>query len=168
MWTLSIKDGKTAPFGAVHSSTRIGAVFSPDGRWVAYARSEGRKRTIYVEPFPPTGIKHELVAHGSELPNHPLWSPDGKELFYNPGPGEFASVSVSTRQTFAFAEPTALRRPFGGASPLTRRPYDIMPDGRFVAAMIEGSLADGSPAAAAIHVILNWFDELRARVRPTK
>jgi hypothetical protein len=58
--------------------------------------------------------------------------------------------------------------PFGGASTLTRRPYDIMPDGRFVSVIVEESLDNGSPAAAAVHVVLNWFDELRARVRPTK
>ena len=166
LWTWSLKDRKAAPFGDVHSATRIGGVFSPDGRWVAYARSEGRKKTIYVEPFPPTGVKHQLVAYGSELPNHPLWSADGKELFYNPGPGEFASVGVSTWPTFAFGKPTALRRPFGGASTLTRRPYDLMPDGRFVSAT-EGSLGHGGPSGAEIRVVLNWFDELKARV-PTK
>ena len=51
-----------------------------------------------VEPFPPTGVKHQLVAYGSELPNHPLWSVDGKELFYNRGPSAFASVSTSTQR----------------------------------------------------------------------
>ena len=167
LWTLSLKHRKVAPFGDVHSATRIGGVFSPDGRWVAYARSEGRKKTIYVEPFPPTGVKHQLVAYGSELPNHPLWSADGKELFYNPGPGAFASVGISTRPTLAFGKPTVLRRPFGGASTVTRRPYDIMPDGRFVSAA-EGSLADGRPAAGEIRVVLNWFEELKARVPPTQ
>jgi len=167
LWTLSVKDRKAAPFGDVHSSTRIGGVFSPDGRWIAYAKSDGRRKTIYVEPFPPTGVKHQLVVYGSELPNHPLWSPDGRELFYNPGPGEFASVAISNHPTFVFGKPRALRRPFGGASTLDRRPYDIMPDGRFVSAT-EGSLADGRPAAGEIHVVLNWFEELKARVPPTK
>jgi eukaryotic-like serine/threonine-protein kinase len=167
LWTLSLKDRKAAPFGDVHSSTRIGGVFSPDGRSVAYARSDGRRKTIYVEPFPPTGVKHQLVAYGSELPNHPLWSLDGKELFYNPGPGEFASISISTRPTVEFGKSTALRRPFGRASTLTRRPYDIMPDGRFVSA-VESSVADASPVAAQIRVVLNWFEELKARVPPTR
>jgi eukaryotic-like serine/threonine-protein kinase len=167
LWTLSLKDRKVAAFGDVHSSTRIGGVFSPDGRWVAYAKSEAGKKTIYVEPFPPTGDKHQLVAYGSELPNHPLWSADGKELFYNPGPGAFASVSISTQPTLVFGKPTPLRRPFGGANTLTRRPYDIMADGRFVSAT-EGSLADGGPTTAEIRLVLNWFEELKARVPPTR
>ena len=115
LWMLSLKDGKADAFDDVRSSTRIGATFSRDGRWVAYGSSEGQKKTIYVQPFPPTGIKYQLVAGESEQPNHPLWSPDGSELFYNPGPGEFKFISIST-EPFAFGKATALTRPFGGAS----------------------------------------------------
>jgi Tol biopolymer transport system component len=169
LWTLSLKDRTVKPFGDVHSSTRTGAVFSPDGRWVAYASSEGRKKkTVYVQPFPATGIKYELVAAENKLPNHPLWSPGGGELFYNPGPGEFASVSTSNRPTFAFGKPTTISRPFGGASTLTRRPYDITPDGRFVSVTADGASIGARSGTAEIRVVLNWFDELRGRVPPTK
>lgn len=161
LWMLSVKDGKAIPFGDVRSSTRIGATFSRDGRWVAYARSEERRKTIYVQPFPPTAIKHQLVASETEQPNHPLWSPDGSELFYNPGPGEFRSVSVST-QPFAFGKAMTLTRPFGGASTLTRRPYDITPDGRFLSAVADRSLDD--QGLAEIRVVLNWTEELKRQV----
>ena len=163
LWMLSVKDGKPLPFDDVRSSTRIGATFSRDGRWVAYASSEGRKKTIYVQPFPPTGIKYQLVAGESEQPNHPLWSPDDTELFYNPGPGEFRSVSIST-QPFAFGKATTLTRPFGGASTLTRRPYDITPDGRFLSAVADGSLDGHALAAEEIRVVLNWTEELKRLV----
>jgi eukaryotic-like serine/threonine-protein kinase len=163
LWILSVKDGKPRPFNDVRSSTRIGATFSRDGRWVAYASSQGRKKTIYVQPFPPTGIKHQLVAGASEQPNHPLWAPDGTELFYNPGPAEFRSVRVLT-QPFAFGKATTLTRPFGGASTLTRRPYDITPDGRFLSAVADRSLDDQSLAADEIRVVLNWTEELRRLV----
>jgi hypothetical protein len=33
------------------------ATFSPDGKWVAYAQSEGNQAAIFVEPFPATGIR---------------------------------------------------------------------------------------------------------------
>jgi hypothetical protein len=168
LWQFSLKDRKAMPVGDVHSSTRIGAVFSSDGRWIAYARSEGRRKTIYVQPFPATGIKYQFAADESEQPNHPLWSPDGKELFYNPGPGQFASVSVSTEPTFAFGRSRAVARPFGGANTLTRRPYDITPDGKFVSAIADGSSGGGRLAAEEIRVVLNWFEELRARVPATK
>jgi len=167
LWMLSLKDRTAMRFGDVRSSTRTGAVFSPDGRRVAYAATQGGKTTIYVQPFPATGSTYQIAVNESQKPNHPLWSPDGTELFYNPGPGEFASVSVSTEPTFAFGKPSALvARPFGAASTLARRPYDITPDGKFVSAIADGS--GGGSAAEEIRVVLNWFEELRARVPATK
>jgi eukaryotic-like serine/threonine-protein kinase len=166
LWMLSVKDRKAIPFDNVRSSTRVGATFSRDGRWVAYASSEGRKKTVYVQPFPPTGIKYQLVAGESEQPNHPLWSPDGTELFYNPGPGEFKSISIST-QPFAFGKATPLTRPFGGASTLTRRPYDITPDGKFLVAVADRLSDGGELEADGIRVVLNWTEELK-RLVPTR
>jgi Tol biopolymer transport system component len=40
LWTLSVRDGKLQPLG-VTSQRTIGAAFSPDGRWFAYAFSGG-------------------------------------------------------------------------------------------------------------------------------
>ena len=167
LWMLSLKDRMAMRFGDVRSSTRTGAVFSPDGRWVAYAATQGGNTTIYVQPFPATGSKYQITVNETKKPNHPLWSPDGTVLFYNPGPGEFASVSVSTEPTFAFGKSSALvARPFAAASTLTRRPYDITPDGTFVSAIADGSSGGGS--ADEIRVVLNWFEDLRARVPTAK
>ena len=116
LWTLSLRDGKpdgnTAPFGDVRSTRQIGAVFSPDGQRVAYMKTDGNGRTtIYVRPFP-AGIESKLVARGSDNPHEVVWSPDGKELFYNPRPLSFEVVSVTTEPTFAFGHPVALPRLF--------------------------------------------------------
>ena len=168
LWMLSLKDKKTTPFGNVHSSTRTGAVFSPDGRWVAYATTEGSTTTISVQPFPAVaGVSHQLPRRGGE-PKHPVWSSDTKQLFYNPGPGQFESVSITTQPTFTFGNPVALPRPFPGASPGVRRPYDITPDGRFVSAIPAGQSASGRPTAPQIQVVLNWFEDLRTRVPAIK
>ena len=58
---------------------------SPDGRWIAYGSAERGRQTIYVQPFPATGAG-EFVARGLDTPCHPVWSPDRRELFYNPRP----------------------------------------------------------------------------------
>ena len=164
---LSLKDRKPTPFADVHSSTRTGAVFSPDGRWVAYATTERGITTISVRPFPAVpGVRHQLLPRSSQ-PKHPVWSADSKQLFYNPGPGQFESVSVTTLPTFAFGNPVALPRPFPGAAPNVRRPYDITPDGRFVSAIAAGQSPSRRPTAPQIQVVLNWFTELKQRV-PTR
>jgi hypothetical protein len=41
---------------------------------------QARDTKIYVQPFPPiAGVKYQLTTTGG---NGPLWSPDGKQIFY--------------------------------------------------------------------------------------
>jgi len=164
LWTLSMRTKTIARFGNVHSSLPTHATFSPDGKWVAYAQSEGDKAALFVEPFPATGIRHELPSDGAEKPNHPLWDRSGTELFFVPGPGQFKSVSVTTKPAFAFGNPVPLPRPFRRASRLMPRAYDITRSGRFVAAIDRRQSDGGSPAVPQIQVVLNWFADLQARV----
>ncbi|MBZ5620472.1 MAG: serine/threonine-protein kinase [Acidobacteriia bacterium] len=165
LWTYSFRDRKATPFSDVHSAVRTGAVFSPDGQWVAYGSSEGR--TLYVEPFPPTGIRHQFPSKDNR-PNQPVWSPDGKEIFYIPGPGQFASVGIMTKPAFMFGNAVVLSREFLGAPSLVRRPYDITPDGKFVSTIRPGQAVPGNSDAGRIQVVLNWFEDLRARVPVTR
>jgi hypothetical protein len=97
-----------------------------------------------------------------------VWSADSGQLFYNPGPGQFESVSVTTLPTFAFGNPVALPRPFPGASPRERRPYDSTPDGKFVSAIAAGQSVSGRPTAPQIQAVLNWFEDVRTRVAAVK
>ncbi len=162
LWTLSLNSRAVSRFSDARSSTRTGAAFSPDGRWLAYASSGSSGPTIYVEPFPATGMKHQLVASGDREPHHPLWSPGGTELFYNPGPSRFEAVSVFTAPSFAFGNPVAVPRFFPGASPQTRRPFDVLPDGRFVSPVIASTADAAARTTHDIRVVLNWFSELLA------
>ncbi len=52
LWTYSLHDRKATPFGEVHSSNPSGAVFSPDGRWVAYT-STGAEQADDLYPALP-------------------------------------------------------------------------------------------------------------------
>jgi WD40 repeat protein len=164
LWTLSMPRRKVTPFDTVHSTSPIGAVFSPDGRWIAYTSTEpGQRMTVYVQPFPPTGPKHQLFTKETDQPHHPVWSPDGKALFYVPRPGGFESVRVTTQPTFTFGNPVAARRPFGPSAPSARRLYDITPEGKFVGLVPPGQ-ADSGATAPIIQVVINWTEELKARV----
>ena len=100
-----------------------------------------------------------------------MWSPDGKELFYvaGGGAGQFLAVSVTTRPTFTFGNPVSVPRPFAPSSQGFERNNDITLDGkRFLGVVTAGQNAvGGAPAAPQIQVVLNWFEELKARV-PTK
>jgi Tol biopolymer transport system component len=165
--TLSLRNRVVTPFGDVHSSTPPGAVFSPDGRWVAYSSTQQARTTIYVQPFPPTGAKYQLVPNGSDTPKHPRWSPDGRELIYNPRPTGNEAVGITTQPTFAFGKPMALPRLIQGGPPGTRTPYDVMPDGRLLGFITTGSTRFTGGSANQVQVVLSWFEELK-RLVPTK
>jgi serine/threonine-protein kinase len=169
LWAFSLKDRKLVPFGAVRSSAPTSAVFSPDGHWVAYATTENGAAYTYVQPFPATGARNLLVRPGGGGPHHPLWSPDGKELFYVPAPGVFESVSVTTQPTFAFGNPQPVPRAFQAGPPAVERVYDMLPDGRFLGLVTAGQI--NSPNAAnpdssgeEIVIVLNWFEELKKKI----
>jgi hypothetical protein len=49
---------------------------------------------------------------------------------------------------------------------VNRRDYDVLPDGRFIGLVAEGS-EDASVIPGEIRVVLNWFEELK-RLLPAK
>jgi serine/threonine protein kinase/Tol biopolymer transport system component len=169
LWTLSFPDRKATPFDDVHSGGAFGistnAAFSPNGRWVAY-NGEGPTGSfpLVVQPFPTTGERYQITA---PVAIHPLWSANGKELFFNTGPTGFAGVTVSTQPSFMFGSPVALAKgASAGLGPAGLRIFDVSSDGQRFLAVVNATASPIGPAPQ-IEVILNWFEDLKARA-PTK
>ena len=78
---LSLPDKTVTLFGGIQSPFPPSATFSPDGRWVAYSVGApgAFAGSLFVQPFPTTGATYPI---SKGLGSHPMWSPDGKELFY--------------------------------------------------------------------------------------
>jgi serine/threonine-protein kinase len=156
IWALSLPDRKSERFGDVATATIPQTMFSPDGKWVAY-RSQGN---IYVQPFPATQAKYQVTAGYA-----PAWSRDGQQLFFAIGPQRVGvvrmhigpGVTIANREEFAAPDV---------ARGLTIRPFDVTPDGRIVASIATES-APSAQTSPRIHIVYNWFEELKARV-PTK
>ena len=164
LWVLALRERTAEPFGGIRSSMPIGAVFSPDGKWVAYSSDDRGGQTIYVQPFPATGAKYQFPAKGRDTPCHPVWSPDGKGIFYNPRPQGLEVVSVTTAPTFAFGRSEPVPRPFWLSPPELARGYDITPEFRFLARVSLDERQSGGARPEEMQVVLNWFEELRARL----
>ena len=112
--------------------------FSPDGRWVAYQSNESGRQEIYVRPFVPPGAAGTAAgAAGGQWQVstaggiHPVWRPDGKELYYlNPAGAMMAAPITVTGATLEPGAPVVLfpTRIFGGGdgratgSAVRRRP----------------------------------------------
>ena len=154
----------------MQSTNPTGAVFSPDGRWVAYYYSnEAGTRALWAQPFPATGARYEISTDGDS--HHPLWSPDGKQLFYVTGPDQFVSRSIRTQPSFERGNAVRISiRQLLLRPPFFQRNFDVTPDGKIVGTILatsSGQPEAGTPTAPQIHVVLNWLEELK-RLVPTR
>ena len=86
----------------------------------------------------------------------PLWSKDGRELFYRAADA-LMTVPVTLQQAFSAGRP---RRIFAipSAAHDNSANYDVSPDGSWFV------VSGGSPnASTELHVVLNWIAEVESR-----
>jgi len=163
LYTLTLGDKPTmTPFVATPFDEG-GASFSPDGRWVAYHSNASMRNEVYVRRYPLGSEQWQISNAGGESP---LWSRDGKELYFVAGD-------------------TVMRVPIGGGASLnagTPAPLFRIP-GHHTAPRLSGSVSrpvirgitpdkqhflfrlgteQGLPL---INVVLNWQKALQLRTR---
>jgi eukaryotic-like serine/threonine-protein kinase len=141
---------------------------SPDGRWMAYVSNEAigvpLKGDIYVRPFPDVNKgKWQVSTNGGSCP---LWSPDGRELFYLSDDNSVMTVPVETRPALSFGTPKMLfKSTYLGLTWSEGTPWDISPDGkRFLMIKPPETVQSAGAPRPKIVVVLNWLDELKQRV----
>jgi Tol biopolymer transport system component len=147
------------------------ATFSPDGRFFAYISRVQGKNDIFVEPFPPNGSLHQLSTGGTG----PRWSPTGTDIFYqlnasdaNVFTGKLMKIPVRTTPTFS-AIGIPVEVPISPLVTATFSNFDITLDGKRVLVVMpaRGAVPQDRPPAQQIHVVVNWQEELKAKV-PTQ
>jgi eukaryotic-like serine/threonine-protein kinase len=138
-------------------------LFSPDGRWIAYRSNESGRREVYVVRFPGATVKRQISIDGGD---QPLWAPDGKQLFYTNG-NRIMSVDLNSETGLHPAKPRLLfERALSSSSTesgIWGHNWAVFPDGKRF--LFVGS--PPQPEVRELRVVLNWFQELTARV-PTK
>jgi Tol biopolymer transport system component len=123
---------------------------SPDGRSLAFVSDESGRREVYVQPFPQGGQRVQISIEGGYMP---IWSRDGRELFFLEGKTKLMSVPIAPGKELSPGRPALLfegRFDFG---------YDVTPDGRFIVAQ-----RDPQAPPVPVHIVLNWHEELLAKV----
>ena len=130
---------------------------SPDGRWLAYASNEPGRIEVFVQPFLGPGGRSQISIDGG---TEPVWSRDGRELFFLSG-DKMMAVEITTTPIFTAGTPRALfegRYLFG---PNGVAAYDVAADGqRFL--RVQPMHPD--PPVDQIQVVLNWTEELKRLV----
>jgi hypothetical protein len=140
-------------------------IVSPDGRWLAYEANDSGSLEIYVRPYPDvTSGRWQVSTGGGE---RPLWSRDGRELFYVSPTSALMRVGVERAASWAATTPTMLLKD-GSVVPRPQNPgrnYDISPNGqRFLVA--KPVSAPNAPPPQL--VVVQRFDEMLKRLVPTK
>jgi serine/threonine-protein kinase len=150
--------GDAAPVPVTSSPfSELEPALSPDGRWVAYSSDEAGTAEVYVRPFPNTDAGRWQVSNGGGT--DPVWSPDGKQLYFLNGSHRLYAAHVVGGATFSVPE----LQPLFDASRYTwdgfHQLYDVTPDGHFI--FFEPA-SQGNGGAKLLEVE-NWFAELGER-----
>ena len=150
---IRASDGTTRRFLGGPGRKRSGR-FSPDGKWMAFVSDETGEYQVYVTAYPGPG---PTVAVSTKGGLSPIWSADGRELFFRLG-SKMLAAKMSGSQPLAFEAPVEL---FDGPYTLDLMGHqreDIASDGqRFL--MVENS--DDFP----IIIVQNWAAELERLVK---
>jgi serine/threonine-protein kinase len=145
IWVLPLLDDKKEPFPYLHTAFREQfAKLSPNGQWLAYQSDESKRNEIYVVTFPMLGGKWQISTGGG---TRPVWSRDGKELYFISADQKMTAVEIRGGAKFDFGVPKPLFdvRMDGVAW------FDVSKDGKFlIPAQVEAA------ATVPMTVVVNW------------
>ncbi len=142
-----------------------GAIFSPNGRWVAYVSDKSGQNDVYARPYPGPGVEITISVQGGQ---EPVWAPSGSALYYRHG-DELGVVSVEEmEQSLSVGTPRHVfddrfMRDTGGAEGGVAN-YDIAPNGEAFVMVEDASTAGAAVLSPQLYVVTNWFEELRQRL----
>ena len=128
------------------------AAISPDGAWIAYSEGDfSGPSNVFVRRADGSGGRTQISVGGGKKPH---WTKGGREIVFQKGNGLYA-VDVDAPSDVV-GVPTML---FEGSYNVARG-YDVTADGsRFLIVKPEKR-----PEALPILVIMNFFEELKAKV----
>lgn len=167
IWTVSVggdpdhpRLGKPEAFLRTSFSETFPA-FSPDGHWLAYSSNESGIYELYVRPFPGPGGKLQISTGGG---SYPIWSRKERKLFFLTPDWKIMALHYAVNGgSFATGKPQ-LWSPksllyLGGLYP-----YDLAPDGKRFAVVLDTAAGQEKKPTESVIVLLNFFDELRSKV----
>jgi eukaryotic-like serine/threonine-protein kinase len=141
---------------AVSPASDVAPRLSPDGRWIAYASDESGAYEVFTSPFP--NVRDARIQVSVNGGTHPLWSADGRELFYFRSDGMMMAATVNTAATLRILD----RKPLFNTAAYNRDlfyglSYDVSRDGRrFVMSRVK------ERGSASLILLQNWMAELTA------
>jgi Tol biopolymer transport system component len=147
LWALPLT-GNTKPFPILQTGfNEHRATLSPDVHWLAYTSDETGQDEVYVQSFPTAGKKWKVSVDGG---SRPVWSHDGKELFYISSDRKLVVSTVKGGATLEIGSPHPL---FATRQSITRF-FDVSPDGRRF--LMVDPLPN--PITPPMNLVINWTE----------
>jgi eukaryotic-like serine/threonine-protein kinase len=159
LWYLERSEGSDSEW-APHPfldtpAIEVYARISPNGRYAAYVSDESGRREVYVQPFPAGGARTIVSTQGGGAP---VWSRDGREIFYVTPDNDLMAVQVTTDGDFKLGAAARLfsHANLSGTTTSTAN-YDITPDGRrFITVEPADANTQTASASPRVGIVLNW------------
>jgi len=149
IWALPLV-GDRKPFPVVRTRfDEKDAVFSPDGRFLAYLSDESGRAELYVLPFGRSGDRVQ-VSRAGVARQMPRWRRDGKEIVYVSADKTLTAVPVRLGASLELGPPERLFQIESRAWVA----FDAAADG-------QRYLVNPSQGAVPINVVVNWSPEPR-------
>jgi Tol biopolymer transport system component len=156
--------GDTTPVPLVASRfSELEPAVSPDNRWIAYTSSESGVRQVYVRPFPNTNDGRWQVSLNAG--DSPVWSPDGRSLYYIRGDGRLVEAHLEGGMTFSVASRQPLFDATNYGSSGFHQSFVVEPDGKTFLFLVSAQAGAGSMDASTKLVwVDHWFADLKQRL----
>jgi tricorn protease len=96
-FTVPAKDGATRDLSRKAGVHERDAVWSPDGKWIAYDSDVSGENELYVRLQDGTGDPVQVTKGADTYYYNPLWSPDSKKLLWGDRMQRLRIVNVETK-----------------------------------------------------------------------
>jgi tricorn protease len=107
VFTVPAKYGNTRNLTQTSGVHERNAVWSPDGKWIAYVGDATGEDEIYIMPQDGSEGAAQLTRGGDTYKYHLAWSPDGKRLLWSDKKQRLQCVDVQSRVVTLVAQATA-------------------------------------------------------------
>jgi Tol biopolymer transport system component len=156
VWMISASgNGTPIPIAQTEFNESDG-VFSPDGKWAAYASDETGKSEIYARPVDNPAGKIKITANGGRKP---LWRADGREIFFSSLDRKLQVARVKVTASGLTVDSIGTLFDFNALNIPLNTVEDVDKDGKRILVLVSLSHETSIP----ITLVENWDEELRKK-----
>ncbi len=123
LFSVPAKDGAARALGKTSHAHERDAVWSPDGKWIAYNSDETGENELYVRAQDGKGQPQQLTKSADTYFYQPIWSPDSKKLLWSDRLQRLRYVDVASKAVTEMAQAKAFEI----------ESYDWSPDSQWIA-----------------------------------